>query len=247
MRRRGFTLIELLVVIAIIAILAAILFPVFAQAREAARKASCQSNLKQIGLSIAMYVQDHDEVTAPVAICPAGVTFTYPDNSTGTCWLWYHPLQPYMKNLQLYNCPSAPASMRYNGGYHPPGGYAANQWAFAGAPGRAMSEFTRPSDLSIVMDSGWNRQNNAALNDPEAQGWSQGGYYLVDWDEMAAISGGDNSHAPAPRHAGGANVLHLDGHVKLHKIKNIIGTGNVNPNTFPVNSPMRNFWDPFAP
>ena len=65
MRKRGFTLIELLVVIAIIAILAAILFPVFAQAREAARKASCQSNLKQIGTALLMYSQDYDEMMTP--------------------------------------------------------------------------------------------------------------------------------------------------------------------------------------
>ena len=80
--KRGFTLIELLVVIAIIAILAAILFPVFAQAREKARQASCQSNLKQIGIAFKMYVQDYDEkwpsnhvvgtCAAPVACCSNG-------------------------------------------------------------------------------------------------------------------------------------------------------------------------------
>ena len=66
MKRRAFTLIELLVVIAIIAILAAILFPVFARARESARRASCQSNMKQIILAYTMYAQDYDEITVPV-------------------------------------------------------------------------------------------------------------------------------------------------------------------------------------
>src|SRR5579862_733995 len=99
MRRKGFTLIELLVVIAIIAILAAILFPVFAQAREKARAISCLSNCKQIGLSFAMYVQDYDETT-PLQESPApsvadGVTKSY----------WYILIQPYVKNWQLFLCP----------------------------------------------------------------------------------------------------------------------------------------------
>src|SRR6476659_6898905 len=71
-KHRGFTLIELLVVIAIIAILAAILFPVFAQARERARSAACLSNLKQIGLAFAMYAQDYDEVAVATAIANGG-------------------------------------------------------------------------------------------------------------------------------------------------------------------------------
>jgi prepilin-type N-terminal cleavage/methylation domain-containing protein/prepilin-type processing-associated H-X9-DG protein len=245
MRKRGFTLIELLVVIAIIAILAAILFPVFAQAREAARKSSCSSNLKQLGTALMMYTQDNDEITPPSAICPAGVTFTYPNNSTGTCWLWYHPLFPYIKNYGVYNCPSAPPSMQYTGGYHPPGGYGANQFAFS-APPRGLAEFTKPADLAVMMDSGWSRQNNAAINDPD-QGWAQGGYYLVDWDELCACTGGDNSQAPAPRHQSGTNVCFMDGHVKNVKTKTVIAAGNTAANVFPAGSVLRNFWDPFAP
>jgi len=94
--RKGFTLIELLVVIAIIAILAAILFPVFARAREKARQASCLSNLKQIGLAEAMYAQDYDERFVPVA---AG-------DGTGKVVTWMTLLQPYIKNLQVIECPS---------------------------------------------------------------------------------------------------------------------------------------------
>src|SRR5476651_1826255 len=96
--KAGFTLIELLVVIAIIAILAAILFPVFARARENARRASCQSNLKQIGLGFAQYIQDYDEL--------------YPrnDNSlvaaAGTGGWASYQLQPYIKSVQLFGCPS---------------------------------------------------------------------------------------------------------------------------------------------
>src|SRR5687767_9685776 len=116
MRRRGFTLIELLVVIAIIAILAAILFPVFAQAREAARKTSCRSNLKQIGMGIMMYVQDYDE-QFPARTDPTG-TFgaaghARPDGlerstidrpATFSNWpVWY---APHIKNGQVFLCPS---------------------------------------------------------------------------------------------------------------------------------------------
>ncbi len=115
LRRHAFTLIELLVVIAIIAILAAILFPVFAQARDKARAATCQSNLKQVGNAFLMYVQDYDE--------------TYPlsdggGNAPGTLWtmpplakagnvnarnsVWTAALQPYVKNWGVYACPSCP-------------------------------------------------------------------------------------------------------------------------------------------
>src|SRR5512144_498244 len=83
LKRRGFTLIELLVVIAIIAILAAILFPVFAQAREKARQISCLSNIKQIGLGVLMYAQDYDE------------TYPFAWGQTGA---WYESVDPYIKN-----------------------------------------------------------------------------------------------------------------------------------------------------
>src|SRR5476649_549867 len=92
--KRGFTLIELLVVIAIIAILAAILFPVFARARENARRASCQSNLKQLGLAMIQYAQDYDE-TMPVSTVASYAGFG-----------WTGQLYPYVKSKQLFVCPS---------------------------------------------------------------------------------------------------------------------------------------------
>ncbi|MCS7299946.1 MAG: DUF1559 domain-containing protein [Fimbriimonadales bacterium] len=108
MRRRGFTLIELLVVIAIIAILAAILFPVFAQAREKARQTGCLSNVKQIGLGVQMYAQDYDEYVPRNAFAdpprvPEGQHFT---NCSAPRWM--DVMQPYIKNVDVHNCPSDP-------------------------------------------------------------------------------------------------------------------------------------------
>ena len=97
MRRKGFTLIELLVVIAIIAILAAILFPVFAKAREKARQTACLSNLKQLSLSFMMYTQDYDD--------------TFPANEEGDywCYMLIEKIEPYIKNKKIQICPSDPS------------------------------------------------------------------------------------------------------------------------------------------
>ena len=100
--RKAFTLIELLVVIAIIAILAAILFPVFAKAREKARQTSCLSNLKEIGLAVMMYVQDYDE-RIPMPYSPAPANWP----------LWEDRIQPYEKNWQIHICPSLSTTNYY--------------------------------------------------------------------------------------------------------------------------------------
>ena len=102
-RRRGFTLIELLVVIAIIAILAAILFPVFARAREKARQTSCLSNAKQIMLAVLMYTSDYDE-KLPGA---------WAQNASSN--LWSAAIEPYVKNAQLFSCPSGQYASGWGG------------------------------------------------------------------------------------------------------------------------------------
>jgi prepilin-type N-terminal cleavage/methylation domain-containing protein/prepilin-type processing-associated H-X9-DG protein len=117
-KRRGFTLIELLVVIAIIAILAAILFPVFARAREAARKATCLSNLKQIALACLMYAQDYDEVLPSCVtgmwatghpVVPVSPQLTWQDAGLGSkdYWQLADVTRPYIKSIDIFQCPTS--------------------------------------------------------------------------------------------------------------------------------------------
>jgi len=102
--RRGFTLIELLVVIAIIAILAAILFPVFARAREKARQSTCLSNIKQISLGNLMYTQDYDEMTVIFSQGPSG------GNPQ-----WHYLIEPYLKNTNIFVCPTQKPTVAWYG------------------------------------------------------------------------------------------------------------------------------------
>jgi prepilin-type N-terminal cleavage/methylation domain-containing protein len=113
--RKAFTLIELLVVIAIIAILAAILFPVFAQARESARMTSCLSNMKQIGLALRMYTTDYDE-TFPNIYQGWGA----PAAGSNEGWMWKNAVQPYIKNKGIWTCPSNPVGTPSAPGILPP-------------------------------------------------------------------------------------------------------------------------------
>lgn len=104
--QKAFTLIELLVVIAIIAILAAILFPVFAQARESARMTSCLNNMRQLGLGLQMYAQDSDE-TFPSIYAGYDQNYKYIGHEG---WMWKNAIAPYLKNKGIFRCPSNPVS-----------------------------------------------------------------------------------------------------------------------------------------
>ena len=220
-RAYGFTLIELLIVISIIAILAAILFPVFARARENARRASCQSNLKQMGLATTQYLQDYDERYVPrrqilntsYAPKPADYSEMYfvENNSGGDYKIhWQELLQPYVKNRQIFHCPSE----TYKPGTRYVGNYGIN------------------SAISSDLSSGGTTLHNAAVIAPAVT------YYIMDFSSYSLSAGlmqtdywrylpgignvtgwdceGKNAHADCQtgRHFTGVNVLFADGHVK---------------------------------
>ena len=233
-RKRGFTLIELLVVIAIIAILAAILFPVFAQAREAARKASCVSNLRQMGTAAVMYAQDYDEIYpglwqwSPGAIY-AHSPYLYPPGWTPEQSLQQCQTCPYVKNGEIFGCPSR--KNRY-GGLLLSYGYAyptmSGTWvpipgsAYSFPQGPALSEFTYPADTVMITDSGiW--PGTAECNASTLEGiyslcGSRDGY-SYPYVYKPTIN---QWSAPLPIHQGRTNVAFVDGHVKSMKIEALI-------------------------
>jgi prepilin-type N-terminal cleavage/methylation domain-containing protein/prepilin-type processing-associated H-X9-DG protein len=225
-RHNAFTLIELLVVIAIIAILAAILFPVFARARENARKASCMSNLKQIGLAVTMYVQDYDE-TYPIANM-------YPAPQPATDW--YNVLDPYAKSKQVFICPdvgrsglggatgAATNTYAWNMCGTSPIGYKGNGFGYfyneACTPTGANSATpgAYPVKLSTVQEA----STTILITDATSNGYPSGSLYaLGGFDGMQYIPvlhGGQSwsaSSVTVTDFAGGGNYLFTDGHVKF--------------------------------
>jgi len=265
--RRAFTLIELLVVIAIIAILAAILFPVFAQAREKARAISCVSNMKQISTAIMMYVQDYDE-TFPLYF--AGLCARVPNpldpndapggtDGPGRRPMWQYQIYPYLKNWDVYGCPSdSPASTNviekfydlsygYNYGYlstltttADPGCPTVTQW-FAGV---SLATVKRPSNTVLLADTGGRAAFpggstlGSMVNPPDA--WPSTNYFYgpdtVGWGQncgnyFANTPGAKwaNTGGFAWRHSEGGNVAFTDGHVKYNKI-GALGVGTNNAN-----------------
>ena len=192
--KRGFTLIELLVVIAIIAILAAILFPVFARARENARKANCQSNLKQIGTAMAMYVQDYDQVYPNLyQSTVAGIYHPNGNHPAGTYLDLIDLIYPYVKNEQAFKCPSDSTV-----GYHDAYGYM-RAW-LGGQAEAAILANRSASDLLMACDA--------------TNCWIDGNSRLKE------TPGVDNGRLVS-RHSEGLNWLFLDGHVKWQKINSL--------------------------
>lgn len=200
--RSGFTLIELLVVIAIIAILAAILFPVFGRAREKARQTACLSNVKQMALAGMMYAQDYDEEVLPLMHAGYG---------GGTRAHWPALVMPYVKNEEIFRCASQsvpPRPLRpLAGATDWPQHYGMNRAMFLpqrpdGQPfvGLKLAEIKYPADTVLFMDS-------AAWRNGQYWEWYQGWLmHTSSWWVNSAF--GDN------RHNKGANIAFLDGHAK---------------------------------
>ncbi len=234
-RHSGFTLIELLVVIAIIAILAAILFPVFAQAREKARATACLSNTKQLGLALHMYVQDYDG--------------GYPWANMGSAWQWhwYHQLAPYVGNWQLFECPDFRVSNML--GYHPttyamnylagwfPGSYASPYTCGIGA---TEGQWTNPAEKIIFTDG---KPAYEAWEAVYGSGGDYGaiyGFQLACWTFLqtlpALITSDPGAYNRVFLHNGGINCTFADGHAKWMAGREVIGENA--KKWFPVGDPL---------
>ena len=202
-RSAGFTLIELLVVIAIIAILAAILFPAFAKARESARRVSCTNNMKQIGTAIMQYTQEYDEVMPRVNYTNASVP-----SAIGGRMTWDMAIQPYLKSTGIFRCPSDTGSALMDMSSWP--GYSADVTRSYGMTpntgGVALSVMKIPTSTVTIAE----RDSQFFNFGSPPNNW----YYFSDVDWVGKGSCFKDDPTKPYRHLGTSNYLFADGHVK---------------------------------
>jgi prepilin-type N-terminal cleavage/methylation domain-containing protein/prepilin-type processing-associated H-X9-DG protein len=247
LQHSGFTLIELLVVIAIIAILAAILFPVFAQAREKARAATCISNLKQIGVGLMMYAQDYDEtlagnhIGAPhnsagdagfANVTPIGFMDTNPARVSRN---WGRDLQPYMKNTPIYNCPNAVPRSSISAGStyeetHDPAGADASYLLNGITSSKAMAVIPAPAEIIFLHE--YKAKSRVSQVRPHPDGIVNGREVFRQFNHQYYDF----------MHAEGGNLVYCDGHVKFKK-KRAITFKEFGADTSGLANPNQTFQD----
>lgn len=205
-QRRAFTLIELLVVIAIIALLAAILFPVFARARENARKSSCANNLKQIGLGIMQYTQDYDDTMPYAALAPAAGGASM-NNYVWNPNEWPFKVFPYIKTKQVFKCPSMATS---TGNTPTPADDGISYWAAGGMFGRNGNLTVQLATVNFPAQQPTLYDNIEALYEGRL-------VYRPSYNGGSTYTAQTSFWMRKPVHLDALNVLYGDGHVKAQR------------------------------